>query len=75
MSLFRFDSIHVHVQGQLTFMKTFTATPDDISHDWHVVDAEGMPLGRLASDVAQHHPRQAQADLHARTWTPATTSS
>jgi large subunit ribosomal protein L13 len=34
-------------------MKTFTATPDDISHDWHVVDADGIPLGRLASAVAQ----------------------
>jgi large subunit ribosomal protein L13 len=34
-------------------MKTFTATPDDISHDWHVVDAAGVPLGRLASVVAQ----------------------
>jgi len=34
-------------------MKTFTATPDDISHDWHVVDAAGVPLGRLASAVAQ----------------------
>ncbi|NOT09971.1 MAG: 50S ribosomal protein L13 [Gemmatimonadales bacterium] len=34
-------------------MKTFTATPDDIRHDWHVVDATGVPLGRLASAVAQ----------------------
>lgn len=34
-------------------MKTFSATPDDISHDWHVVDADGVPLGRLASAVAQ----------------------
>ena len=34
-------------------MKTFTATPADITHDWHVVDAEGVPLGRLASAVAQ----------------------
>ncbi len=34
-------------------MKTFSATPDDISHDWHVVDAAGVPLGRLASHVAQ----------------------
>ena len=34
-------------------MKTFTATPADISHDWHVVDADGVPLGRLASVVAQ----------------------
>ncbi len=34
-------------------MKTFSATPNDISHDWHVVDAAGVPLGRLASVVAQ----------------------
>ncbi|HKV74546.1 MAG TPA: 50S ribosomal protein L13 [Gemmatimonadales bacterium] len=34
-------------------MKTFSATPTDISHDWVVVDAAGVPLGRLASQVAQ----------------------
>ena len=34
-------------------MKTFTATPADISHEWHIVDAAGVPLGRLASNVAQ----------------------
>lgn len=34
-------------------MKTFTATPAEIRHDWHVVDATGVPLGRLASAVAQ----------------------
>ena len=34
-------------------MKTFTATPADISHEWHVVDAAGVPLGRLASGIAQ----------------------
>lgn len=34
-------------------MKTFTARPDDLQHDWHVVDAAGVPLGRLASTVAQ----------------------
>jgi large subunit ribosomal protein L13 len=34
-------------------MKTFTAKPADISHDWHLVDAAGVPLGRLASVVAQ----------------------
>src|SRR5688500_674983 len=34
-------------------MKTYTATPDQIRHDWHVVDAAGVPLGRLASAVAQ----------------------
>lgn len=34
-------------------MKTFSATPKDLSHEWHVLDAEGVPLGRLASTVAQ----------------------
>ena len=34
-------------------MKTFTATPSDIQHDWYVVDAENMVLGRLASQVAK----------------------
>ena len=34
-------------------MKTFTATPKDIQHDWYVVDAEGMVLGRLASQIAR----------------------
>jgi large subunit ribosomal protein L13 len=34
-------------------MKTFSATPTDISHDWFIVDAAGVPLGRLASAVAQ----------------------
>jgi len=34
-------------------MKTYTSTPDQIRHDWHVVDATGVPLGRLASAVAQ----------------------
>lgn len=34
-------------------MRTFTATPNDIDHRWFIVDAEGVPLGRLASRVAQ----------------------
>jgi len=34
-------------------MKTFTATPSDIEHTWFLVDASGVPLGRLASKVAQ----------------------
>ena len=33
--------------------KTFTATPRDCTHQWHVVDAKNVPLGRLASVVAQ----------------------
>jgi large subunit ribosomal protein L13 len=34
-------------------MLTFTAVPTDIEQRWYVVDAEGVPLGRLASRVAQ----------------------
>ncbi len=32
---------------------TYTATPADIEPKWFVVDAEGMVLGRLASEVAK----------------------
>ena len=34
-------------------MKTYTATPADIEHRWYVVDADGMVLGRLATEVAK----------------------
>ena len=33
--------------------KTFTPKPADISQEWLVVDATDVPLGRLASAVAQ----------------------
>ena len=34
-------------------MRTYTATPKDIEHDWIVVDAENMVLGRLAAQIAR----------------------
>lgn len=34
-------------------MKTFMASPATIDRKWYVVDAEGMTLGRLASEVAK----------------------
>ena len=34
-------------------MKTFSATPRDISLQWFVVDADGMVLGRLAAEIAK----------------------
>ena len=34
-------------------MNTFMANPDKIERKWYVVDAEGMTLGRLASEVAK----------------------
>ncbi|MCB9957348.1 MAG: 50S ribosomal protein L13 [Rhodospirillaceae bacterium] len=33
-------------------MRTYSAKPADVTHDWVVVDAEGVVLGRLASIVA-----------------------
>jgi len=37
----------------LSSMKTLSARPSDIQHDWVVVDADGMVLGRLAAEVAK----------------------
>ena len=34
-------------------MKTFTLKASQLEHQWHVVDADGVALGRLASRVAQ----------------------
>lgn len=34
-------------------MKTFMAKAEEVSRKWYVVDADGKPLGRLASEVAK----------------------
>ena len=34
-------------------MKTYMASPSTIERKWYVVDAEGLTLGRLASEVAK----------------------
>ena len=34
-------------------MDTFSARPRDLAHQWHLIDAAGIPLGRLATQVAQ----------------------
>ena len=33
-------------------MRTYTTKPDDIKREWYVVDATGLTLGRLASQIA-----------------------
>jgi large subunit ribosomal protein L13 len=33
--------------------KTYSPKAKEITRDWHVIDADGVPLGRLASQVAQ----------------------
>ena len=34
-------------------MKTYTPKASEIQREWHVVDAEGLVLGRLATEVAR----------------------
>ena len=34
-------------------MKTYSQKASEVDHRWHVVDADGIVLGRLASTVAQ----------------------
>ena len=46
----------------MTINKTYSPKPSEIEKAWHVVDATDLPLGRLASEVAQIL-RQTQADL------------
>ena len=33
-------------------MKTYMANPETVERKWYLVDANGMPFGRLASQVA-----------------------
>ncbi len=33
-------------------MPTYSPKPDDVTREWHVVDADGLVLGRLATVVA-----------------------
>ena len=35
------------------FVRTFHPKEADIHHGWHVIDAEGIVLGRLATEIAQ----------------------
>ncbi|MGH2735315.1 MAG: 50S ribosomal protein L13 [Actinomycetota bacterium] len=34
-------------------MKTHSTKPSEITREWHIVDADGVVLGRLASEVAK----------------------
>ncbi|MCC5864142.1 MAG: 50S ribosomal protein L13 [Wenzhouxiangella sp.] len=34
-------------------MKTYSARPQDVRRQWHLIDAEGKTLGRLATEVAR----------------------
>jgi large subunit ribosomal protein L13 len=41
------------VATDVSKFKTWTARKEDLEGDWYVVDATGVPLGRLASNVAK----------------------
>ena len=41
------------VGTDVTKFKTWTAHQEDLKGDWYLVDATGIPLGRLASNVAK----------------------
>ena len=34
-------------------MKTFSAKPHEVQHDWYLVNAQGRILGRLATEIAR----------------------
>ena len=36
----------------MTSMKTFSAKPAEVTHEWFVIDATDKVLGRVASEVA-----------------------
>ena len=61
------DALHCHhrftVHRSRGPVRTYTPKPADIHRAWHVVDADGAVLGRLASQVANAAAGQAQADL------------
>ena len=46
-------------------MSTYTLKPRDIEDTWHVVDAAGQSLGRMASGYRRDAAGQEAADLHA----------
>lgn len=46
-------------------MRTYQPKPTDIEREWHVIDADGVILGRLASEVAQ-----LLRGKHKPTWAP-----
>lgn len=54
---YRVEPVRAPVRAQpvldvRNLVRTFSPKPSDIQRAWHVVDAEGIVLGRLASEVA-----------------------
>ena len=47
----RFIVDQIHHEEEI-HVKTFMANAQNVERNWYIVDADGMPLGRLASQVA-----------------------
>ena len=45
-------------------MKTYSAKQSEVQKKWYLIDAEGLILGRMASDHRRPSSGQAQADVH-----------
>src|SRR5271165_3170646 len=41
-----------HHRTRTTPLRTYSPKPADITRAWHIVDADGLVLGRLATEVA-----------------------
>ena len=50
-SAMRFIVDQIHHEEEI-HVKTFMANAQNVERNWYIVDADGMPLGRLASQVA-----------------------
>lgn len=53
MHVRRYSPEHATVLTKVRFVTTYTPKASEITRAWHVVDAEGMVLGRLATEVAR----------------------
>ena len=54
-------------------MPTYTPKASEIERQWHVVDAEGLVLGRMATEVARVLRGKHKPIVHARTSTSVIT--
>ena len=56
-------------------MKTFVPKSEDIRHDWFVIDATDVVLGRLSTTVATLLRGKHKPDVHPQVPTSVTSSS
>jgi Ribosomal protein L13 len=60
--------------NEISHMKTFSAKPADVTHEWFVIDATDLVLGRVASEVALRLRGKHKAIYTRLTWTPVISS-